>query len=152
MFKNFFIFVVVSLAFLSACTDEGSADGVEQEKLIIPLLEECEQYVKTYLDSIPEAIGVSYSIVKSDYELRAIPSLSGYIEIRGARYNKDQLMATANTFILACYPESRTTIDKNQDNAGKALMNALEMNRRLGANKNYIVDDEDKIHIFINLQ
>ncbi len=148
--KNLFaLFLLVSCSLLAGCADK-QADSSVHSKLVLPILEECEQPAYSYFDSLPQALGVTYSVTKVDYEVRAIPKLIGYIEVQSSKHNKDQLITLVNTFTLGCYPESKTTISKNSQNTGNEFLNALTVNRRLGIRNIYVVDSESELSVFVN--
>ncbi len=140
--------VVTSALLLIGCTEAGSKTS--DAKVVVPLLKECDAHVKTVLGRIPASMEVSHSITYVDEVLPSHPNVVGYVEMRSPRGDKNRLIAIANSFRTQCYPESRSEIDVKASDAGRKLLDALELFRIAGAENRYIVDAGDRLLIYVS--
>lgn len=139
----------LSIGIFTSVIAFANGDG-SQAKAVVPLLKECEPFVKTFFRRIPGAMEVSHSIVRADYILDSHPAVSGFLEIRSNRESKAELMAIANAFARGCYPISSTTISKRDSNFGPKLLETLELFKTAGVSKIYVVDSDERFLIYFN--
>lgn len=142
------LFLLIAV-FAFAATFAASGNG-SQAKVVVPLLKECEPYVKTFFSRIPSAMEVSHSIIRADYILDSHPAVSGYLEIRSSHESKDELLAIVNAFARGCYPISSTTISKRDSNFGQKLLETLELFKSAGASDVYVVNSDERFVIYFS--
>lgn len=138
----------MSLSILLLACDNKTPNEMYKSKITIPLLKECKDFTNQYLQSINDN-RFTYLFLDIDYILPSSPNIIGFVEIKSEVLSKQELMARANTFIIDCYPESKTTISKHKNDSGEHLMKIISLNDRMNR-YSYIVNTENEIYLYIN--
>ena len=121
------------------------------DTLRVPLLAECHETAKYFLEKHGPRLNVSAELQKFDVQLESHPNVVGVLTLRGADTPRNELVAIVNTIQHACYPINRTVVSKSDPQFAEKLKKTLDLNVHLGIQHTYLIDTKDAVEVHYNL-
>lgn len=143
---NIYFSIFSFIAILIAGCDSSSIEDNESFKFLV--LKECEEYVISYLSSIPEDMGLSIEYFPFDFQIPSHSEVVGYIELSSKYEGEEGLETYANAVWLDCYPTATERISRSNTDYPSEVFKSVELGEKFGDKSRYFQVDKDEVIIY----